>query len=237
MAGRATNSSKSPKRTPRVPTPRGVSRRVKPNRPQKVWMSLVAAMTVVGGALIAMDRKPAVGGDGLALPPLMSVSGPNSVELVLNTRSPLERNKWKSIVIHDSGSPVGSPATLDSLAKERGLKGIGYDFVIGNGNGMADGEIHVTNRWMQQVAGAHASGTRADEFNRTGIGICLVGDGNRQQFTRAQTDRLVQLIDLLSREMGIPPERVYLHSDIAQTSSPGRLFPASVVRAQLISRR
>lgn len=236
MAGRNSNPNKPTKRT-RVPTPRGITRRVKPNRSQKVWMSLVAAMTVVGGGLIALDRKPAVGGDGLALPPLMSITGPNSVEIVLNTRAPLDRSRWTSIVIHDSGSPVGSPAALDAIARERGLKGIGYDFVIGNGNGMADGEIHVTNRWMQQVAGAHASGNRADEFNRNGIGICLVGDGNRQQFTRAQLDRLVQLLDLLSRELGIPAERVYLHSDIAQTSSPGRLFPASIVRAQLVSRR
>ncbi len=236
MAGRTNHPSKQAKRT-RVPTPRGVSRRVKPNRPQKVWMSLIAAMTVVGGGLIALDRKPAVGADGLALPPLMSITGPNSVEMVLNTRVPQIKGQWKSIVIHDSGSPVGSPASLDASARQNGLKGIGYNFVIGNGNGMADGEIHVTNRWMQQIPGAHAAGPRADEFNRTGIGICLVGDGNRQQFTRAQLDRLAQLLELLTRECGIPPERVYLHSDIAQTSSPGRLFPASVIRAQLVGGR
>ncbi len=235
MASGSANSGT--KRTTRKSVTRGFSKRVKPNRAQKVWMSLVASMTVVGGVLLALDRSPAPGAGGLALPPLMSVSGPDSLETVLNTRAPLDKSRWTSIVIHSSGSPVGSPASLDEQARANGLKGVGYDFIIGNGAGLSDGQIHVTNRWMQQTNGAHAAGPKADDFNRHGIGICLIGDGDRQAFSRAQMERLIRLVDLLCKELDIPAERVYLHSDVAQVSSPGRLFPASSLRTQLASRR
>ncbi|MBX3382209.1 MAG: N-acetylmuramoyl-L-alanine amidase [Phycisphaeraceae bacterium] len=223
--------------TKRQATPRGTSRRAKPSRSQTVWLMLVFSMTLVCGVLFMLDRKPSPGVEGRTLPPLMAIAGPESLETIFNTRAPLNRDKWLSIVIHDSGSPVGSPASLDAQARGMGLKGVGYHFVIGNGNGLGDGELHVTNRWIQQSNGAHASGPRADEFNRASVGICLIGNGSRQKFTRAQIDRLVQVVDALSKELGIPAGNVYLHSQIAPVNSPGALFPDSALRAQLAIRR
>lgn len=222
----------------RTPKPMGErrSRSLKPNRPQTVWMALVAAMTVAGGVLYAINLKEPVGSGGMVLPPLMATTGPNSVEIVLNTRKPLASN-WKSLVIHSTGSPVGNQASLDSQARSIGLRGIGYHFVIGNGNGMGDGELFVTDRWLNQTNGAHVSGKRGDELNRQSIGICLVGDGDRQRFTDAQLRRLVQLVDTLQSELSISPERVYLHSDVASVNSPGRLFPAVELRKMLASRK
>jgi hypothetical protein len=47
----------------------------------------------------------------------------------------------------------------------------------------------------------------------------------------------VQLLDTLQRELGVQNERVYLHSDVAAVSSPGKLFPAVEVRRMLASTR
>ena len=57
----------------------------------------------------------------------------------------------------------------------------------------------------------------------------------RRTFTDAQIRRTVHLARTLATELGIPAERVYLASDIAGASSPGRLFPTAVVREQLAS--
>jgi N-acetylmuramoyl-L-alanine amidase len=132
---------------------------------------------------------------------------------------------------------VGTPESLDDQARAAGLKGLGYHFVIGNGNGMDDGRIHVGSRWLNQLPGAHAAGRDADWHNQHSIAICLVGDGNRGQFTETQMRRLVQLVDTLTRELNIPRDKVLLHSVIARTTDPGRLFPEAAFREELAARR
>jgi hypothetical protein len=202
-------------------------------RTQIVWGSLLATMTIAGGLLWALDEGPAPRLDGLALRPLVAAAGPSSIEAVFQTRAPLDRSRWKAIVIHSSGSPVGSPASISADQKARNLAGLGYQFVIGNGRGMDDGEVHVGYRWLDQVPGAHAAGQDADWYNTHSIGICLVGNGDRQPFTDAQVRRLVQVVSALRRELGIPQDKVLLHSDLARTADPGRYFPAAAFREQL----
>jgi len=206
----------------------GVSRRSK-----TVWGALLASMTLVGGLLVVLDPKQAPSGGGFALPPLAATDGASSVEAVFNTKAPLESGRWQAIVIHDSGSPAGSPESLDEAARRSGLRGLGYHFVIGNGNGLRDGQVHVASRWLQQGMGAHVAGQNGDWYNRNAIGICLVGNGERTPFTDAQMSRLVQLVDALQRECRIPADRVYLHSQLAATPSPGRFFADSAFRSQL----
>lgn len=200
-------------------------------RTAMVWTSLLGAMTVVGGGLFLLNGGPGSTGQGLSIPPLMALAGPSTVEVVFNTTEPIQQGRWQAIVIHASGSPVGTPASMDAQARAMNLKGLGYHFVLGNGNGLDDGEIHMGARWMRQTPGAHASGKDADWFNLNAIGICLVGDGDRQKPTAAQMQRLAQLTAALARELKIPADRIYLHSDIAQTTSPGRLFPEREFRA------
>lgn len=210
---------------------RGVSARTR-----TVLVALVASMTVVGGGLLALDHRQAGPAEGLTLTPLVATTSPDTVDVVFRTTAPLDQSRWKAIVIHDSGGPSGSPDSLDADARRHGLRGLGYDFVIGNGKGMADGELHVGGRWMSQSPGAHAAGPKSDWYNRNAIGICLVGDGERRAFTPAQLRRLVQLVDALSKEFKIPADKVILHSQIVDTASPGRFFPEAAFRAQLAGR-
>lgn len=198
-----------------------------PKRAHVVWISFLAAMTLVGGTLLALENRPSPRLDGRSLAPLLASVGPTGVESITRTRAPLNTGNWRAIVIHHSGSAVGSHATIAAEHEARNAKGLGHHFVIGNGYGMGDGELNIGFRWLDQHPGFHAAGPNGDWHNLHSISICLVGDGNRRAFTAAQLRTLAQVVSTLSRDLGIPPEHVYLHSEVAPASDPGRFFPAS----------
>lgn len=205
-------------------------------RAKVVWGTLLASMTLVGGILFAVDRAPSQALQGVTLPALMAPGGSPSVDAIFDTRSPLDATRWRAIVVHASGSPGGTAAQLDSQARHAGLKELGYHFVIGNGRGMDDGELFIGRRWRDQAPGAHVAGQSGEWFNHHAVAVCLIGDGDHHQPTKAQMERVVELTTSLARKLGIPRERIYLHSELADTSSPGRLFPASNFRDDVAAR-
>lgn len=206
------------------------------NRARTVWLCLMGAMTAVGGSLLLLDRNNAPRVDGRAMPALVATGTVESADWMLKANKPLDRNRWKAIVVHHSGSAVGSP---DSIAKEHnklGFKGIGHHFVIGNGRGMADGDLHVAYRWVDQLPGAHAGGRNEKFYNNNAVSICLVGDGSREHFTAAQLQRAAVLVKKLCAELNIPLDNVYLHRDVAPTADPGPLFPEQQFRKMIAGR-
>lgn len=210
------------------------SSRTSPRRRQLVWLALIGGMTTVGGLLLALeDRRSA--------PPLLTVldraGGMNTGQLddIFSRADSIESGRWQSIVIHHSGSLSGSTDSIDRAHTESGLNGLGYHFVITNGQGGADGTIHVSKRWIDQMAGAHTSGPQSEFFNNHGVGICLVGDGERRRFTEEQLASLVELIGALQTNLEIRDEMVLLHREVAPSSSPGRLFPESALRRSLMT--
>lgn len=206
-------------------------------RTRAVWSALLAAMTLAGGGMWALQGAPMPRLDGLSLPALASTSGLSSLEAVYQTRTPVEKGRWTSIVIHHSGSTYGTPASIDAEHRAMNLAGLGYHFVIGNGSGIGDGEVHLGYRWLDQLPGAHVAGEHGDSLNRTSIGICLVGDGQRHAFTPEQMSRLLELVASLRQTLDIPASRVYLHSDVAGVADPGLMFPAAAFREQVASMR
>ncbi|MEL7474277.1 MAG: peptidoglycan recognition family protein [Planctomycetota bacterium] len=207
---------------------RGLSRRTR-----VVWGSLLGAMLGVGGLMWGLQGGPAPRVDGITLTPLAAASAPSSIEAVMRTRADLDERRWQSIVIHHSGSLSGSAASIADEHRSMNLNGLGYHFVIGNGRGAGDGAIHVGYRWLDQLPGAHAAGERGDHFNRHGIGVCLVGDGNRRGYTDLQLRRLSELVRTLAESLDIPEDQIVLHSDIAPARAPGRLFPEATFRERL----
>ncbi|MGE3107233.1 MAG: peptidoglycan recognition family protein [Phycisphaerales bacterium] len=205
-------------------------------RTKVVWLSLLGAMTTVGGMLLAVEGRPAPRVDGMSFAPLAAAGTPNVIESVFRTRTPLDKGRWTGIVIHHSNSPLGNATTIAAEHEAMGLRGLGHHFIIGNGNGMPNGELYVGFRWLEQLPGAHAGGPKGDEHNLHSISICLVGDGNRRSFTGAQYDRLIELTTALCRELDIPPDHVYLHSQIAPTNDPGALFPIAEFRRDIAKR-
>lgn len=199
-----------------------------------VWGALLASMTTVGGGLLLLQGDPTPRMDGLALAAPVAAMGATPIEAIFSTKTPVERGRWEGIVIHHSGAAFGNAKTIAAQHQARKLSGLGYHFVIGNGAGADDGELNVGYRWLEQAPGAHTGGPGEDLYNSRYIGICLVGDGDRRPFTKAQMRRLAQLVGALQSRLGIQPDHVLLHSDVAETSSPGRLFPLAEFRAGLV---
>lgn len=139
-------------------------------------------------------------------------------------RVPLKRT-WEGILIHHSATPNGNMAQFDKYHREvNGWLMIGYDFVIDNGDGAPDGLVETTNRWKQQIQGAHA-GKGQKRYNDHWVGICLVGDFNDTRPTRAQMDSLKKLIRYLQAYCDIPDENIKFHRDVRDTDCPGSHFP------------
>lgn len=196
-----------------------------------VWVCLVGSMTMVSALLLALEPNPAPIGNNVAL---MAVERtPIDPSNVAATRQPVAPDRWRAIVIHHSGQMTGSAASLDAQHRAADLGSLGYHFVIGNGTDSPDGVVEIGSRWLSQEPGVHATGDQAAWYNQHAIGICVIGDGDRNPPTEAQRAALVQLVTGLQRDLTIPAQHVALHSRIAATTSPGRLFPAGWFRLQL----
>jgi hypothetical protein len=117
--------------------------------------------------------------------PAIATAGPR----IAPRDTPLDRTRWRSIVIHHSGSPAGDASSIERQHFKQGLVGLGYHFVIGNGQGLDDGQVVVGYRWERQLPGAHVSTLArvgAQRWNDESIAICLVGNGDRHPFTERQ---------------------------------------------------
>jgi hypothetical protein len=112
--------------------------------------------------------------------------------------------------------------------------GLAYHFVIGNGTSSDNGEIEVGDRWRRQINGGHV---HSDYLNNIALGICLVGDFNRDQPTRAQLEACEELIRYLRMRCGkidahyaiVRPHRE-MNPPRWPTDCPGDDFPYSWFR-------
>ncbi|MCD5401127.1 LysM peptidoglycan-binding domain-containing protein, partial [candidate division NPL-UPA2 bacterium] len=59
--------------------------------------------------------------------------------------------RWRTITLHHSATKEGNAEMFDRNHRRRGLGGLAYHFVIGNGTGSGDGEVEVGWRWVRQV--------------------------------------------------------------------------------------
>ncbi|MFO1020612.1 MAG: peptidoglycan recognition family protein [Planctomycetales bacterium] len=146
--------------------------------------------------------------------------------------------EWKYIVLHHTAAEKGSVDSIHQAhlarkdSKGKSWLGIGYHFVIGNGNGMPDGEIEPTFRWVQQLQGAHA-GASDPEYNQKGIGVVLVGNFEKTPPTSKQMIAVKKLVKNLANTYHVPSKNIIGHRDIRSTECPGKYFPFSeVVAAQ-----
>ena len=144
------------------------------------------------------------------------------------------QKRWKYIIIHHSATDVGAAKSFDRGHRRRGFRwGLGYHFVIDNGTqGTKDGDIEISRRWFYQMDGAHC---QAGGMNRRAIGICLVGNFNKESPSEKQLGSLVALIDILRQQYRIPLSNIKGHRDVpgAATECPGKNFPWYRVKREL----
>jgi hypothetical protein len=151
-------------------------------------------------------------------------------------RAPVTQGRWQYIVVHNSGTRQGNAAAFDYYHRHfrRMQNGLAYHFVIGNGTSTGNGQIEIGNRWTRQINGGHV---HSDYLNNIALGICLVGDFNRDQPTRAQLDCCEELIRYLRQRCGkignhyaiVKPHRE-MNPPRWATDCPGNLFPYSWFR-------
>jgi len=151
-------------------------------------------------------------------------------------RAPVKRRRWQFIVVHNSGTRQGNARVFDYYHKHvrRMQNGLAYHFVIGNGTSTGNGQIEVGDRWRRQINGGHV---HSDYLNNISLGICLVGDFNRDQPTRAQLDACEELIRYLRERCGkvdrgnipVRPHRE-MNPPRWATDCPGDAFPYSWFR-------
>ncbi len=149
----------------------------------------------------------------------------------------LDRRRWSAIVIHHSGTPGGDSASIERRHLQDGLTGLGYHFIIGNGQGLDDGQVAVGYRWDRQLAGAHvarSASKNAGFYNEHAVAICLIGNGERRAFTERQIHELVVLVRQLQASLGIPASEVHLHSSLSGVTSPGQFFAVSDLMDQIL---
>lgn len=206
------------------------------SRTHVVWVSFLVAITVVGGVLALSDHQNSHG--GFLAANLAAIGETAAADPVFDTAAPIDRRRWKGIVVHHLGAPSGDPAQIHRQHLAIGHQGLGYHFLIGNGNGFGDGVVHAGYRWNEQLPGAHALGPDEAFHNEHSIAICLIGNGDRRPFTERQISQLISLVQRLQRELEIPADSVHVHRDIAigvhpPVTSPGRYFPSAQLREQL----
>jgi hypothetical protein len=139
------------------------------------------------------------------------------------------RNRWKYIIVHNSGTRQGNARIFDYYHRyvRKMPNGLAYQFVIGNGTSSGNGQIEIGNRWVRQLNGGHV---HSDYLNYISLGICLVGDFNRDLPTKAEYEALDELIRYLRRRVGKVDGRYSIvrgHKEInpRPTDCPGNRFP------------
>jgi N-acetyl-anhydromuramyl-L-alanine amidase AmpD len=192
----------------------------------RVWGILAASMTL--GALACYAAMQAAVPEGAALlPPVAGLVRTDDLDNRIWPEEMAEERRWQYIVVHHSATPK---ATIDAIRRYHvgiGFEGVGYHFVINNGRaeGTVDGRITPTQRWLEQRSGAHARIRHHPEFNSEGIGICLVGNFEKEPPTPKQMVALERLVLALCRRYGIGLDAVIGHGELKNTKCPGRLFP------------
>ena len=150
---------------------------------------------------------------------------PHSIQRAI-ALAPVRAGRWQYIVIHHSGVDTGTVKAMDRYHRDvRHMEnGLAYDFVIGNGSGMGDGEIAVGRRWTLQLDGGHLA---SEAQNKIALGICLVGNFDDHPPTRKEMESLRALVVALMARCDLTARAVKTHQqiNIVHTRCPGTKFP------------
>jgi hypothetical protein len=189
-----------------------------------VFTSLVAVLTLTSALLLALAPAPLSPELGM-----IAIDSPRSLDVVFETDRPTTDGRWQYLYIHHSKTRSGSASTLGAPDGS----GLGDHFLIGNGDGVEDGHLQISHRWLTQQPALPPGG--AAEINVGAISICVVGDFDTALPSSQQMKRLTQLVTALQDRLNIPRDRVLLATDVPNTpAGAGRYFPATAFRQAIL---
>ena len=129
-------------------------------------------------------------------------------------------SKVKYIVVHHSATDFGSPMVFAKHhVQNNGWPGIGYHFVIDK-----DGNIFATN--PIDTLSYHVA-----RNNTPCIGICLVGNFDKEEPGEKQLNSMALVIDCL--QIIMPNLEVRGHRDFKSTSCPGKHLYAEIQKVYM----
>jgi hypothetical protein len=192
-----------------------------------VFGGLVTVLTVTSALLLAMQPAPLAPD---AAKSLMALGSPAEIDALFETQAPVQAGRWQYIYVHHSGASTGSAA---ALADSNGPAALVPDhFVIGNGDGAADGEIQVGQRWNGQQGAGKTHGL--DRVDPECISICVIGNLDRSPPTPRQMDQLSRLVTSLQNKLRIGRDRVWVIEAPSLAAGCGRYFPQDAFRTGLL---
>lgn len=181
-------------------------------------------LTLTSALLLALAPAPLSPG---AAQSLFAVEAPASLDVVFETATPVPTGRWQYIYVHHSRTAAGNASTLGV-----GPGGLADHFLIGNGDGCADGELQISQRWNRQQSAGRVAGL--DSIDPACVSVCLVGDFDRARPTATQSRRLAQLVSALQTRLNIPAEKVCVVESGEAAAGIGRHFDATAFRKQLL---
>lgn len=144
----------------------------------------------------------------------------------IDTANTVPMTRIYRITVHHSGEegdvvgdPVAALRHFEHIHKEvKHWACIGYHFIIAS-----DGTIYEGRPLQYQ--GAHAVG----DNNIGNIGICLIGDFDRQLVPQPQREALISLLDRLTQTYSIRKAEIFGHEEFKVTACPGKHLMPIVV--------
>ena len=195
-----------------------------------VFLSLLAVLTLTSLLLKTMARSPM---HPDAADTLFAYGTGDSIDSIFHMQVAVQPSRWEYLYIHHSKTTGGNALQLADGAND-----VGDHFVIGNGDGLIDGELQISQRWNHQQPAASPAGTIKVQPNC--VSICLIGDFDRRPPTPMQLGRLGQLVQAMQLRCHIPANRIQWLSDgtgptSASAAGIGKYFPAAAFHDQLRS--
>jgi N-acetylmuramoyl-L-alanine amidase len=178
-----------------------------------VFSSLLGILSLTSVVLLLLAPAPLVPGPAESL---FAVDSPDALATIFQTQKPLA--PWRYIYIHHSSNLPGENLTGDH-------------FLIGNGGNLADGELQIGQRWIDQTSASPPAGAASLAVNC--LSICVTGDFDQAVPTPTQLRRLAELTSALQNRLQIPTDHI-LFVDHARTAAGiGQYFPVAAFRRQL----
>ena len=134
------------------------------------------------------------------------------------------------IILHHSGTVDTNTLTWGILRKNHQAVYEGAEHPYHYGIELVRDSYEILLGRMPDLKGAHC---RSQGMNRMSIGVCLVGDFDKNTVPLNQLTKAQELVRYLIRKHHIPNIGVLGHREVKTTSCPGRFFDLGTFRSSL----